>query len=111
MDMFSVLADPTRRQIMEMLAGGGQLTATQIYDRFAVSHPAISQHLKVLREANVVVMQKRGQQHLYQLNRDAMNIVENWLQALTAKWNERFDALDAVLEEEKQKRWASQPNP
>ena len=103
MDMFSVLADPTRRQIIEMLASDGQLTATQIYQRFAVSHPAISQHLKVLREASVVVMHKRAQQHLYQLNPGAMTGIETWLQALTRRVNERFDALDAVLEEEKQK--------
>ncbi len=101
--MFAVLADPTRRQIIEMLAGGGQLTATQIYDRFQATHPAISQHLKVLREAKVVMMEKRAQQHLYQLNPAAMDGIETWLQTLTRRMNERFAALDAVLEEEQQK--------
>ncbi len=103
MDMFSVLADPTRRQIIELLAGGGQLTATQIYDQFEATPPAISQHLKVLREAQVVVMQKRGQQHLYQLNSAGMTEVETWLQSLSRRMNARFEALDAVLEEEQQK--------
>ena len=65
MDKFSALADPTRRHILEMLARRGQLSATEISDKFQVSPSAISQHLKVLREANLVQMEKRVQQRLY----------------------------------------------
>lgn len=103
MDMFAVLADPTRRQIIELLVERGQLPATQIYAQFAVSAPAISQHLKVLREANVVTMEKRGQQHLYAFNPQAMTALEVWLQRLTQRWNESFDALDDILEEEQRR--------
>ena len=103
MDKFSALADPTRRKIIEMLAVNGQLSATDISDKFQVSPSAISQHLKVLREANVVQMEKRAQQRLYQINPAAMFELEEWAKQITQRWNERFDALDEVLQAEKKK--------
>jgi DNA-binding transcriptional ArsR family regulator len=63
-DIFFALADPTRRKILELLASRGQLSATEIYANFVVSHPAISQHLKVLREAKLVKMKKHAQQRI-----------------------------------------------
>src|SRR5215472_9026113 len=109
MDIFSALAEPTRRTIVEMLAKNGPLSATDIYDQFSVSPPAISQHLKVLREANLVRMEKRAQQRIYQLNPDAMSELEGWARQMTQLWNERFDALDKVLEIEKQKLAKDEP--
>ncbi|HEY6074614.1 MAG TPA: metalloregulator ArsR/SmtB family transcription factor [Anaerolineales bacterium] len=103
MDKFSALAEPTRRTILEMLAQHGQLPASAIYARFPVSHPAISQHLKVLREARLVHMEKRAQQHIYQLNPQAMAELEEWARRMREQWDERFDALDKVLEAEKEK--------
>src|SRR5512143_1508287 len=93
MDKFTALADPTRRTIIEMLAIHGQLCATEISDRFQVSPSAISQHLKVLREANLVRMEKRAQQRLYQINPVTMAELEGWAKQLTQRWNERFEAL------------------
>ena len=104
MDKLSALADPTRRKILEMLAREGQLSATQISDRFPVSPPAISQHLKVLRQADLVKMEKRAQQRIYRLNPAAMAELETWARQLANLWNQRFDALGKVLEEEKKKR-------
>jgi DNA-binding transcriptional ArsR family regulator len=89
---------------VELLATRGQLTATGIYDNFSVSHPAISQHLKVLREANVVQMEKRAQQHLYRINPDSMLDLQDWAKQIADLWNQRFDALDKVLAEEQQKK-------
>ncbi len=103
MDTFSALADPTRRRIIEMLASRGELPASAIYDQFPVSPPAISQHLKVLREAKLVLMEKRAQQHIYRVNPEAVLQVEDWARRLRQLWDERFDALDRVLEEEKRK--------
>ncbi len=103
MDKFSALADPTRRTILEMLARKGQLSATEISDEFHVTPSAISQHLKVLREANLVQMEKRAQQRLYQINPEAMVELEAWAKQLTQRWHERFEALDEVLEAEKKK--------
>ncbi len=103
MDMFVALADPTRRIILELLASSGELTATAIYERFPVSPQAISQHLKVLREAHLVDMEKRAQKHLYRLNPHTLSEFEAWVQHVQQRWSERFDALDVVLENEKKK--------
>jgi DNA-binding transcriptional ArsR family regulator len=72
MDMYAAIAEPTRRNILEMLADRGQLPASEIYGHFPVSAPAISQHLKVLREANLVTMEKKAQQRLYTINAKPM---------------------------------------
>jgi len=103
MDMFVALADPTRRNILELLASSGELSATAIYVQFPLSPQAVSQHLKVLREANLVEMEKRAQKHLYRLNPQTLSQFEAWVQLTKQRWEERFSALDTVLEREKQK--------
>jgi DNA-binding transcriptional ArsR family regulator len=103
MDVFNALADPTRRKIIELLAKRGQLSATQIYENFPVSPPAISQHLKVLREAKLVLVEKRAQQRIYRINPEAMLELEDWAKRMTRLWNERFETLDQILEAEKKR--------
>ena len=103
MDMFVALADPTRRAILEILASSGELSATAIYEHFSSSPQAISQHLKVLREADLVVMEKHAQKHLYRLNQETLSQFEAWVQHMQQRWEERFAALDIVLEREKKK--------
>lgn len=103
MDKYTALADPTRRKIIELLARTGQLSATEISDQFPVSPQAISQHLKVLREAKLVQVEKRAQQRIYRINPGAMLELEDWARQLRQLWNQRFDALDEVLEAEKRK--------
>ena len=103
MDMFVALGDPTRRAILELLASSGELSATAIYEQFPVSPQAVSQHLKVLREANLVEMEKHAQKHLYRLNPQTLSQFEAWVQQMQQRWSERFDALDTVLEREKKK--------
>ena len=103
MDMFEALADPTRRHIVELLAANGELAATAIYEQFSVSPQAVSQHLKVLREAKVVEMEKRAQKHVYRLNPQTLSQYEVWVQQTRRRWEERFSALDQVLEREKKK--------
>src|SRR6266705_981009 len=101
MDMFVALADPTRRHILELLANSGELAATAIYEQFPVSPQAVSQHLKVLREAHLVEMEKRAQQHVYRLNPQTLSQFEAWVQHMQQKWEECFAALDHILEREK----------
>ena len=101
--MFAALADPTRRAILELLANSGELPATAIYEHFPVSPQAISQHLKVLREAHLVEMEKRAQQHVYRLNPETLSEFEAWVKQVQRRWEERFAVLDAILESEKQK--------
>jgi len=97
MDTFTALADPTRRNILEMLVGSGELSATDIYKRFRVSPPAISQHLKVLREANLVRVEKRAQKRIYYVNPEPMKELEKWIQTFTKQWQDRHDRLEDML--------------
>lgn len=100
MDAFAALADPTRRAIVELLAKRGELAATAIAAHFPISAPAVSQHLKVLREANVLLMEKRAQQRIYRVNAGVLREVENWAQRMAGVWQRRFDALDELLQTE-----------
>src|SRR5579872_1240131 len=101
MDLFSALADPNRRLIIELLAQNGPLAASDIYGRFEVSAPAISQHLQILKSADLVIMEKKAQQRLYQINPTKVNELEQWVDSLRAGWNESFDRLDQFLAVEK----------
>jgi DNA-binding transcriptional ArsR family regulator len=103
MDIFYALADPTRRSILEMLAQMGRLSASAISEKFRITAPAISQHLKVLREAKLVVVEKKAQQRIYQINTEKMAELEEWAHKLAQQWEERFEALDKLLEEEMKK--------
>ena len=82
MDIFFALEDSNRRQIIEMLATRGQLSASQISKMFYVSPPAISQHLKVLREADLVKVEKKEQKRLYSINPEKMLELETWAKKL-----------------------------
>ncbi len=103
MDKFHALAEPTRRQIVEILAREGAMTAGDIQARFKTSPPAISQHLKVLREAGVVQVEKRAQQRIYRINPESMLELEAWAKRVRELWTGRFDALDALLRAEQSK--------
>ena len=100
MDVFAALAEPTRRSIIEMLATRGALSASEIGQHFPISAPAVSQHLKVLREANVVAVERQAQWRIYRINPAAIREMESWAQQMRRQWNQRFDALDALLEAE-----------
>ncbi len=103
MDTFSALADPNRRKIVELIARNGHLTATDISNNFNVSAPAISQHLKVLREAKLVDMEKRAQQRIYTINTASLLEIETWIARINKVWSEKFERLSAVLEDLKRK--------
>ena len=100
MDVFTALAEPHRRSIVEMLAQQGQLSASAIARAFRVSPPAVSQHLKVLREAGLVCMQKRAQQRLYELNPEAMHELEHWAQRMAAQYERQFDRLERLAQQD-----------
>jgi DNA-binding transcriptional ArsR family regulator len=104
MDAFAALADPTRRAIVELLAQRGELAASAIAAHFPVSAPAISQHLKVLREADVLLMEKRAQQRIYRVNPQAMQEVQSWAGRMAQQWQRRFNVLDELLREEMAKQ-------
>lgn len=102
MDAFTALAEPTRRNILEMLAEKGNMPATAIYKRFKSSPPAISQHLKVLREAKLVNVEKRAQQRIYYINPEPMKELERWIRQFAVRTEKQFQKLDGLLEKLKQ---------
>jgi DNA-binding transcriptional ArsR family regulator len=104
MDIYTAIAEPTRRAILEMLAVNTSLAASDIYKRFDSSAPAISQHLKALREAKLVRVEKRAQKRIYYVNPGPMTELERWVKRFTADWQERHDALEALLATEKSKQ-------
>jgi DNA-binding transcriptional ArsR family regulator len=87
---------------MELLAAKGQLSSTDISDKFDASPPAISQHLKVLREAGLVQMEKQGQYRMYRIDPNAMLELAEWTGRITQQWSERFDRLDRLLKTQQQ---------
>lgn len=99
MDVFTALADPTRRSIIEMLAEG-ESNAGQIAEAFPVSRPAISRHLRVLRETGLVSASEVAQQRIYRLERERLAEVGDWVDRHRRFWGERLDSLTAKLEGE-----------
>ena len=96
MDSLTALADPRRRQIVQMLSRG-ERSAGEIADEFAISAPAISQHLKVLREAKLVVVRIDAQRRIYSLNPAGLEEIEAWLDQMRQFWSGRLDALEREL--------------
>jgi DNA-binding transcriptional ArsR family regulator len=88
-DALEALADPTRRRVIELL-GDGELTAGQLAEQFSSSRPAVSRHLRLLREAGLVSVREEGTRRLYQLQREPLADVERWL-------SQRLDALDTEI--------------
>lgn len=94
--IFSALADPTRRQIVERLSRG-ECAAGEIAEQFTMSGPAISQHLKVLREAALVQVRIDGQRRIYQLNPQGLGEMDAWIDGVRRFWAPRLDALEREL--------------
>jgi DNA-binding transcriptional ArsR family regulator len=99
MDTFHVLAEPRRRTLVELLARRGEMSASQIYEEFDVTPQAISQHLKVLREAKIVQMEKRAQRRLYSFNPRAMDEIREWTADMARLWARHLDRVDKALKE------------
>jgi DNA-binding transcriptional ArsR family regulator len=95
----SALADPTRQRIVEMLAGG-ELSAGDIATRFSISRPAVSQHLKVLRDSGMVTVRGDAQRRIYALEASGLDELEAWLARCRRFWAARLDTLERRLQEE-----------
>lgn len=101
MNALTALADPTRQRIVEALAAGA-LTSGQIAGRFPISAPAISQHLKALREARLVTVRGDAQRRIYELNKAGVDDLADWVERLRAFWNPKLDALEEALKKDSQ---------
>jgi len=102
-DAFNAVAEPRRRQILDVLAGGEQ-PVNELVRVLGLAQPQVSKHLRVLREVGAVAVREDGRHRLYRLNGHALKPIHDWLQTYEQTWSERFDELDLVLEELKQKK-------
>jgi len=100
---FEVLADPTRRRIVELLARG-ERSAGEVAGEFDVSAPAISQHLKALRDAGLVQVRAEAQRRIYALDPQGLEELEEWLAGVRRFWPRRLDALERELRKKPQRR-------
>jgi DNA-binding transcriptional ArsR family regulator len=97
-DAFNAVAEPRRRQILDLLAGG-ERPVNDLVHELGMAQPQVSKHLRVLRDVGAVDVRDVGRQRLYRLNGHALKPIHDWVKAYERSWSERFDRLDAVLEE------------
>src|SRR5687768_4820721 len=101
-DAFNAVAEPRRRQILDALAGG-ERPVNDLVRALALAQPQVSKHLRVLREVGAVDVRDEGRQRLYRLNGPALKPIHDWVKGYQRTWSERFEHLDAVLDDLKRK--------
>ena len=101
-DAFNAVAEPRRRQILDLLAGG-ERPVNDLVHALDLAQPQVSKHLRVLREVGAVEVREDGRRRLYRLNGEALKPIHDWVKTYEQSWNERFEQLDAVLEDLKRK--------
>ena len=101
-DAFNAVAEPRRRQILDALAGS-ELPVNRIVAVLGLGQPAVSKHLRVLREVGAVEVRSEGRRRLYRLNGEALKPIHDWVKEYERTWTERLERLDEVLEELKSK--------
>jgi len=107
MHAFDVLGDPVRRRILELLAGGEQPAGTiaaTIHAEFGITQPAVSQHLRVLRESGFTTVRPDGARRLYAVAPARLQEVDVWLERFRGFWSQRLDALATELARGKRER-------
>jgi DNA-binding transcriptional ArsR family regulator len=97
-DAFNAVAEPRRRQILDVLADG-ELPVNDVVRLVGLSQPQVSKHLRVLREVDAVDVREDGRQRFYRLNGEALKPIHDWIKSYEQTWTERFDRLDTVLED------------
>ena len=107
MNAFDVLGDPVRREILLLLAKGEHAAGSIVDDigsRFQISQPAVSQHLKVLRESELVSVRADGTRRIYAVNPAPLREIEDWLMAFRTFWEPKLDALETEIARGKRQR-------
>lgn len=95
---FAVLAEPTRREILDLLREG-ERPVGELVDRLRLSQPAVSKHLRVLRDAGLVEVRPDAQRRLYRLRPEPLTEIDDWLAPYRRLWTRSLDQLEAHLEE------------
>jgi DNA-binding transcriptional ArsR family regulator len=108
-----ILGDPVRRRILEYLAGGEQAAGAVVVvvqSEFGISQPAVSQHLRVLREHGFVSVRPDGTKRMYRLDGQALRGVDTWLEPFRRFWTQRLDALTTEVARGKRARRKGNPS-
>ena len=100
-DAFNAVAEPRRRQILDVLAGG-ERPVNDLVEVLGLAQPLVSKHLRVLREVGLVEVRDEGRQRMYRLNGHPLKPIHDWVKGYERSWSQRFDRLDAVLQELKE---------
>ncbi len=95
--MFHAVADPTRRAILHRLREGGR-PATELADGFPISRPAVSRHLRVLRQAGLVRAHREGRRRIYELSAERIRDIARWTEAYRVFWDESLESLKRHVE-------------
>ena len=101
-DVFNAVAEPRRRQILDVLAGG-ERPVNDLVSVLGLAQPQVSKHLRVLRAVGAVQVREQGRQRLYRLDGRALKPIHDWVRHYERSWDERFEQLDVVLEDLKRK--------
>ncbi len=96
-DVFQAIADPNRRAIISLLAEQKKLTLNGVADKFKISRPAVSKHIKILAECGLVVTTQEGREKYCEVKLDKLNEVADWIEQYKKFWEEKLDALDEYL--------------
>jgi DNA-binding transcriptional ArsR family regulator len=102
-DAFNAVAEPRRRQILDLLAGG-ERPVNDLVQLLGLAQPQVSKHLRVLREVGAVEVREDGRRRLYRLNGQALKPIHEWVKGYEQLWSDRFEELDVVLEELKKEK-------
>lgn len=97
-DVFNAIAEPRRRELLDELAAG-ERSVSELVEQLGLAQPLVSKHLRVLREVGAVLVRDDGRRRLYRLDARALKPIHDWVSNYERMWSERFDALDAVLDE------------
>jgi DNA-binding transcriptional ArsR family regulator len=100
-DAFNAVAEPRRRQILDVLAGG-ERPVNDLVRLVGLGQPQVSKHLRVLREVGLVQVRDHGRQRMYSVNADRLKPIHDWVTNYERSWSRRFDRLDDVLAELKE---------
>lgn len=95
-DVFQAIADPNRRAILSLLAQQ-RLTLNGVAENFRISRPAVSRHIKILKECGLVVVIPQGRERYVEARFDKLEEVSDWLEKYRQLWEQRFNRLDEVL--------------
>jgi DNA-binding transcriptional ArsR family regulator len=110
-DVFNAIAEPRRRQIVELLARRGALAVGTLVVALGLPQPVVSKHLGVLRQVGVVAVAKHGKQRVYTLEADKLKTVHDWVKTFEGLWSQQLDRIKERAERRAREQAGSPPSP